>query len=624
MNKKIGQILRTRIGEENYEKLLEIKNPKLHEFLAVFIELLNPSKVFVCDDSEEDVNFIREEAIRNGEEKRLALKGHTIHFDGYRDQARDKERTKFLVPKGTDLGPHIPSTDRDEGLKEIQDIMKGIMRGHTLYILFFCLGPANSGFSIPCVQLTDSSYVAHSESLLYRKGYSEFKRSGGKRFLKFVHSEGDLDDNKTSRNIDKRRIYIDLENEIVYSANMQYGGNTLGLKKLAMRLAINRASREGWLTEHMFLMCVHGPNGRKTYFTGAFPSLCGKTSTSMVPGETIVGDDISYLRKMKGEIRGVNVEKGMFGIIMGVNSKDDPLIWKVLNSPGEIIFSNVLVTDGKVYWTGKDGEPPKKGRNHSGEWAKGKNDNEGKEVPPSHPNARFTLDLKLLDNLDPELDNPEGVKVGGIIYGGRDSDTWVPVKESFGWEHGVVTIGASLESETTAATLGKTGVRKYNPMANLDFLSIPVGKYIQHHLDFSRSVKNPPKIFGVNYFLKDPKGEFLNEKTDKAVWLKWMELRSHGEVEALRTPTGLVPKYEDLRKLFREVLKKEYTKEEYSEQFKIRIPESLEKIGRITKIYKTEVKDTPAIVFKILEEQSKRLEDARKKFGEYVPPDSFL
>jgi len=624
MNKKIGQILRTRIGEENYEKLLEIKNPKLHEFLAVFIELLNPSKVFVCDDSEEDVNFIREEAIRNGEEKRLALKGHTIHFDGYRDQARDKERTKFLVPKGTDLGPHIPSTDRDEGLKEIQDIMKGIMRGHTLYILFFCLGPANSGFSIPCVQLTDSSYVAHSESLLYRKGYSEFKRSGGKRFLKFVHSEGDLDDNKTSRNIDKRRIYIDLENEIVYSANMQYGGNTLGLKKLAMRLAINRASREGWLTEHMFLMCVHGPNGRKTYFTGAFPSLCGKTSTSMVPGETIVGDDISYLRKMKGEIRGVNVEKGMFGIIMGVNSKDDPLIWKVLNSPGEIIFSNVLVTDGKVYWTGKDGEPPKKGRNHSGEWAKGKNDNEGKEVPPSHPNARFTLDLKLLDNLDPELDNPEGVKVGGIIYGGRDSDTWVPVKESFGWEHGVVTIGASLESETTAATLGKTGVRKYNPMANLDFLSIPVGKYIQHHLDFSRSVKNPPKIFGVNYFLKDPKGEFLNEKTDKAVWLKWMELRSHGEVEALRTPTGLVPKYEDLRKLFREVLKKEYTKEEYSEQFKIRIPESLEKIGRITKIYKTEVKDTPAIVFKILEEQSKRLEDARKKFGDYVPPDSFL
>jgi len=624
MNKKIGQILRTRIGEENYEKLLEIKNPKLHEFLAVFIELLNPSKVFVCDDSEEDVNFIREEAIRNGEEKRLALKGHTIHFDGYRDQARDKERTKFLVPKGTDLGPHIPSTDRDEGLKEIQDIMKGIMRGHTLYILFFCLGPANSGFSIPCVQLTDSSYVAHSESLLYRKGYSEFKRSGGKRFLKFVHSEGDLDDNKTSRNIDKRRIYIDLENEIVYSANMQYGGNTLGLKKLAMRLAINRASREGWLTEHMFLMCVHGPNGRKTYFTGAFPSLCGKTSTSMVPGETIVGDDISYLRKMKGEIRGVNVEKGMSGIIMGVNSKDDPLIWKVLNSPGEIIFSNVLVTDGKVYWTGKDGEPPKKGRNHSGEWAKGKNDNEGKEVPPSHPNARFTLDLKLLDNLDPELDNPEGVKVGGIIYGGRDSDTWVPVKESFGWEHGVVTIGASLESETTAATLGKTGVRKYNPMANLDFLSIPVGKYIQHHLDFSRSVKNPPKIFGVNYFLKDPKGEFLNEKTDKAVWLKWMELRSHGEVEALRTPTGLVPKYEDLRKLFREVLKKEYTKEEYSEQFKIRIPESLEKIGRITKIYKTEVKDTPAIVFKILEEQSKRLEDARKKFGDYVPPDSFL
>ena len=623
---KAEEMLKAKLDRENYGKILKIKNPRLHEFIAVFLELLNPSKVFVCTDSEKDVDFIRQEAIRNGEEKTLALNGHTIHFDGYYDQARDKERTKFLVPKGRDLGPNILSMDREEGLEEIQGIMKNIMKDHTLYVLFFCLGPTRSEFSIPCVQLTDSSYVAHNEFLLYRKGYEEFVRLGKKAgFLKFVHSEGELDGNKTSRNIEKRRVYIDLENETVYSVNTQYGGNSIGLKKLAMRLAINRASREDWLTEHMFLMGVHGPNERKTYLTGAFPSLCGKTSTSMVPGETIVGDDISYLRKIKNEIHAVNVEKGMFGIIMGVNPKDDPMIWKVLNSPGEIIFSNVLVTkEGKTYWTGMEEKIPDKGRNHSGDWKKGKKDMEGNEIPPSNPNARFTLDINLLGNLDPELGNPKGVRVGGIIYGGRDSDTWVPVEESFDWTHGVITKGASLESETTAATIGKTGVRKYNPMANLDFLSIPVGQYIQHHLNFIRNVKNPPKIFSVNYFLKNSKGEFLNEKTDKAVWLKWMELRSHGEVQAIRTPTGFIPKHEDLEKLFRKVLNKDYAKKEYEEQFRLRIPENLAKIERITKIYRTEVRDTPPVVFKILDEQKKRLEEARKKLGDYVSPKNFV
>ncbi len=619
------EILKKRLDEGNYKKLMGIENPKLHEFVARYTEHCNPSKVFICSDSEKDIDFIRQEAIKWMEEEKLAVRGHTVHFDGYYDQARDKEKTKFLVPKGKDLGPHIRSMDREEGLKEIHEIMKGIMHSHTLYVLFFCLGPTHSQFSIPCVQLTDSAYVAHSEFLLYRKGYEEFRRLGERaKFFKFVHSEGELDERKTSKNIEKRRIYIDLEEDVVYTANTQYGGNTIGLKKLAMRLAINRASKEGWLTEHMFLMSAHGPGGRKTYFTGAFPSMCGKTSTSMIPIETIVGDDISYLRKVNGEIRAVNVEKGMFGIIMGVNSKDDPIIWKVLHNPGEIIFSNVLVTkDGDVYWTGKDGGAPSEGRNHSGEWVKGKKDSEGKEIPPSHPNARFTLDLKLLENLDPELNNPEGVKVGGIVYGGRDSDTWVPVKESFDWTHGVITMGASLESETTAATLGKTGVRKFNPMANLDFLSIPVGKYILHHLNFAKNAK-PPPIFSVNYFLKDSDGNFLNEKTDKFVWLKWMELRSHREVDAIRIPTGLIPRHEDLRRLFKRVLKKNYTREEYNEQFKLRIPENLEKIERITKIYRREVHDTPAIVFGVLEEQRKRLEDAREKFGDYVPPEKFL
>ncbi len=615
-------MLKTKLGEENYQKLIRIDNPELHQFIAKYVELCNPDKVFVCTDSREDIQYVRQEAIKAGEELELAMAGHTVHFDGYYDQARDKKNTKFLLPPGVDLGANMNVMDREEGLKEIHDLMQDIMQGHQLYVLLFCLGPLKSQFSIPAVQLTDSGYVAHSEHLLYRQGYSEFVRLGrDAKFFKFVHSAGELDERKTSVNIDKRRVYIDLEDETVYSVNTQYGGNTIGLKKLAMRPAINRASKEGWLTEHMFIMGVHGPSARVTYFAGAFPSLCGKTSTSMIKGETIIGDDIAYFKNKGGVMRGVNPEKGIFGIIQGVNSEDDPLIWKALHSPGEIIFSNVLVTEEKsVYWIGKNEAQPKKGFHHSGEWTPGKRDEEGNEISLSHPNARFTLDLRLIENLDPEIDNPEGVAIGGIIYGGRDSDTKVPVEESFDWVHGVITMGAALESETTAATLGKEGVRKINPMSNLDFLSIPIGRYIENHLNFGAKLRNQPPIFSVNYFLKDADGNFMNDKTDKAVWLKWMELRSHHEVEAIKTPTGLIPKYEDLKRLFREVLDKAYPEKDYRQQFTLRVPENLAKIERVIEFYKTKVLDTPQILFEVLEEQRQRLYSAREKYGDYIPP----
>ncbi|MQY59204.1 MAG: phosphoenolpyruvate carboxykinase (GTP) [Clostridia bacterium] len=605
-----------------FNKVTQIDNAELQQFIAKYVELCNPDKVFVCTDSDEDIEYIRESAIKNGEESKVAIDGHTVHFDGYYDQGRDREHTNILVPKGVDLGSAISTKDRDKGLKEIHEILKDIMKGKELYIRFFCLGPTKSEFSIPCVQLTDSSYVAHSEDLLYRPGYTEFVRQGSSaRFFKFVHSQGELDERKVSKNIDKRRIYIDTDNDTVYSTNTQYGGNTIGLKKLAMRLAINRAAKEGWLTEHMLIMGIHGPRNRVTYFTGAFPSLCGKTSTAMLDGETIVGDDIAYIRKKNGEVRAVNVEKGMFGIIMGVNSKDDPSQWKALHSHNEIIFSNVLVTEDKhVHWIGKGGNVPHKGYNHSGEWFIGEKDDRGREIPCSHPNARFTLDLKILDNLGPKLDDPFGVLVGGIVYGGRDSDTWVPVEESFGWAHGIITKGASLESESTAATLGKEGIREFNPMSNIDFLSVPIGKYVQCNLDFGKGLNKPPLIFSVNYFLKDRKGNFLNEKADKEVWYKWMELRVYNEVDFIETPTGRIPKYEDLKRLFKEVFSKDYTQEDFDKQFMIRIPENLAKIGRIKRIYQTQVSDTPKIVFEVLDEQRQRLNRAREKYGDYISP----
>ncbi|RLF88638.1 phosphoenolpyruvate carboxykinase (GTP) [Thermococci archaeon] len=617
------EYLEKRLEKEQFEKISAIDNPELHGFLAKYIEHLNPSKVFVATDSPEDEDYIRKKAIEYGEENPLAMEGHTVHYDGYYDQARDKERTKILVPRGKSI-PFINTLDREEGLEEIHEIMKDIMKGKELFVCFFTLGPQNSIFTIPAVQLTDSAYVAHSEFILYRKGYEDFKRLGKEaRFLKFVHSEGELDERKTSKNIDKRRIYIDLESETVFSANTQYGGNTIGLKKLAFRLTIKRAVEEGWLSEHMFLMRVNGPHGRRTYFTGAYPSMCGKTSTAMVSWENIVGDDLTFIVNMKGEARGANVEKGVFGIIQGVNKVDDPIIWEVLHSPNEIIFSNVLVKDGKPYWNDMGVPIPNEGENHSGKWWRGKRDAEGNEIPPSHKNARFTVDLKAFKNLDREaLDAPCGVRIGGMIFGGRDADTWPPVRESFDWAHGVITMGAALESETTAATLGQEGVRKFNPMAILDFMSVHIGEYLKNYLQFEKCLRIKPKIFAVNYFLKDRDGKWLNHKLDKAVWLKWMELRVHGDVDAIETPIGYIPKYEDLARLFKEVLNKEYSRKDYEKQFTIRIPELLAKIDRIERIY-NEIGNIPKELFIILEEERYRLTKAQEKYGDYISPFQF-
>ncbi len=614
--------LKERLDEEQFKKIESIKNEELYNFLSRYIEVCNPSKIFVVSDSEEDELYVRNRAIIYQEERMLSTPGHTVHFDNYYDQARDKEHTWVLTPTCEEL-PYIRTKKRDEGLKEIHDLLIDTMNGKEMFILFFSLGPKNSEFMVPAVQITDSAYVAHSELMLYRKAYGVFVENPDLEFLKFVHSEGELDERKTSKNLDKRRIMIDLMGNAAYAVNTQYAGNTIGLKKPAFRLTINKALEEGWLSEHMFLMGVNGPNGRVSYFTGAFPSMCGKTSTCMIVGERLVGDDLSFIKDINGEARAVNVEYGVFGIIQGVNKDDDPYIWNVLHSPHEIIFSNVLVNEGKPYWNDMGEEIPCEGENHSGRWWCGKKDREGNEIPPSHKNARFTARLKYFPNLDAEaLDAKEGVKLSGIIYGGRDSDTWPPVCEAFNWQHGVVTKGASIESETTAATLGKEGVRKYNIMSILDFLSVDIGDYLENYLKFGKKLKNPPKIFAVNYFLRGDNGEWLNSKLDKKIWLKWMDLRVHGEVDAIETPIGYLPKYEDLARLFKEVFNREYSKEDYEKQFTLRIPKLLEKIERIRKIYE-DIAFVPKEVFKELDEEEKRLKEAKKKYGDYISPFKF-
>jgi len=616
------------MNRESLAKLEALNNSHVMEQVQTFLDLCKPSKAIVCDDSQADVELVRKLALELGEETPLKMKGHTVHYDSYYDQARDKENTRVLKTPDMKMSKGINTIDREEGLREVLGILDGSMRGKTCLIRFFSLGPTNSRFTQCALQITDSAYVAHSEDILYRRGYKEFQKlAGSDDFFTFIHSAGELDERNTTVNIAKRRIYIDVVDGKVYSVNNQYAGNSLGLKKLALRLSIYKSNHSDWLTEHMLIMGVRPPDKKRvTYFTGAYPSACGKTSTAMIPGMTIVGDDIAYLRSDdKGNCRAVNIEAGVFGIIKDVNPVDDPVIYKILTTPREVIFSNVLVHDGKPYWLGMglpEDEYPTTGINHSGEWYKGKKDDEGNEIPLAHPNARYTVRLSELENIDPNWDDPEGHVINGIFYGGRDSDTNPPISEALTWVHGVY-MGASIESETTSATIGKAGVRKNNPMAIMDFMVVPFGLYLSNHIAFGKRLRNKPKVFSTNYFLKDENDRYLNDKVDKKVWILWAEGRVHGEYGAIETPIGYIPLYQDLKTLFKKVFDKEYTEEEYIKEFSIRVDKYLEKQARIEALYGDE-EGIPQEFWGVHRRINEKLLELKKKTGKAILPPSYF
>src|SRR3989338_3160478 len=275
------------MDEESRKRLEELKNKHVMEIVDKYVALCKPAKVTVLKNSKEDAEYLRKKAIEQGEESHLATEGHTFHFDGINDQARDGANTKVLMPKGKKLSPAINVGDRDACLREITHLLDGIMKGKDMFVSFYCLGPQDSHFSLLALQMTDSAYVLHSEDMLYRPGYEMFRQfNGSSMFFHFIHSAGALDERKNTKNVGERRVYMDLVEKRVFSINNQYAGNSVGLKKLALRLAIHKSNHEDWLCEHMFLMGVSPEGkGRTTFFTGAFPSGCGKTSTAMVPGQ---------------------------------------------------------------------------------------------------------------------------------------------------------------------------------------------------------------------------------------------------------------------------------------------------------------------------------------------------
>ncbi|MBG0767933.1 MAG: phosphoenolpyruvate carboxykinase (GTP) [Spirochaetaceae bacterium] len=627
---KFETLLKEKMSEESFQKLAALKNEKVMDFVGTFAEHCDPKSIYVCDDSEKDTQYVREQALAKGEEHTLANSKQTIHWDGYGDQARDKKNTRFMVYKeNMDKMASLNSIEYEEGLSEIMGIAKGIMRGKDAVVLFYSEGPTQSPFTIPCVQFTDSWYVAHSENILYRTAYSHFlnmKDEEKDDFFRFIHSAGELDENGCSVNLQNRRIYMDTQNNIVYSMNAQYAGNSVGLKKHSMRLAINKSGQEGWLCEHMFVMAaVDKKKNRKTYFCGAYPSACGKTSTAMIPGEQIVGDDIAYFRNINGEFRAVNVEFGMFGIIKDVNEQDDPVIFKNLMLNQEVIFSNVLRgKDNKPYWLGMGVDAPDEGRNHFGEWKKGVKDANGKEVGVAHGNARYTMRLDYLDNIDKAgFEAKDGVKVEGVLYGGRDSDITVPVEESPNWKDGILMKAATLESETTSATLGQEGVRTPSPMANMDFVSYPLGSYTMNNIKFGESVKATPKIFSTNYFMRGKDGNFVTSKLAKKVWLHWAEGRIHGEYEAYDTPTGKIPHYEDLKALFKEHLNEDFSKETYDYLFTFRCTKWTDKLERTKAYYKKMDPNTPKEIFDYWDAAIAKINKAKEKYGDLILPGAF-
>lgn len=627
---KYDDLLRGLMDEKSYSKLTALKNEKVMEFIGSFAEHCEPASLYVCDDSKEDNLYVRKQALDKGEEHPMANSEQTIHWDGYGDQARDKKNTKFMVYKeNLDRMKSLNSVEYEEGLAEIMGISKGIMKGKDAVVLFFSEGPTESPFTIPCIQFTDSWYVAHSEMILYRTAYSHFlkmKDAEKGSFFRFIHSAGELDERGCTKNLDKRRIYMDTQNNIVYSMNDQYAGNSVGLKKHSMRLAINKSGKEGWLCEHMFVMAaVNEDKKRKTYFCGAYPSACGKTSTAMIPGEQIVGDDIAYFRNIDGEFRAVNVEFGMFGIIKDVNGKDDPLIFENLMKNQEVIFSNVLQgPDKKPYWLGMGVEAPTEGKNHFGAWKKGIKDDKGNEVGVAHGNARYTMRLDYLANIDKGgFEGKGGVKVEGILYGGRDSDTTVPVEESPSWKDGVLLKAATLESETTSATLGAEGVRNPSPMANLDFVSYPLGEYTMNNIKFGESVKNTPKVFSNNYFMRNKDGNFMTSKLAKKVWLHWAEGRIHGEYESYDTPTGKIPLYADLKALFKKHLDEDFSEEDYTYLFTFRCTKWIEKLERTKAFYAKMDANTPKEIFEYWDAAIAKIKAAKDKYGDEIKPGAF-
>lgn len=626
------RFLKETLDAGHFARLQRITHPGVRLKIANAIAMCRPERVFVNTGSEPDRQFIRELALERGEEAKLSMAGHTIHYDLKEEQGRIIDRTYYFTNPGELVSSLANKIDRNDALKDIREKMSGIMTGMTMVIGFYLRGPVGSPVSNPALEITSSAYVSHSAEILYRNSFDHFEEQVERlgHFYTNIHSQG----LNRPEDLPSARVYMDRSYQATYSINCTYAGNTLLLKKGNHRFSVDKAvyeNRGRELSEHMFITGIDGPGGRVTWIAGAAPSGCGKTTTAMA-GNHFVGDDLAQMWIAEdGSVRSVNPECGIFGIVADVNWDGDPQLMKCLRNPGtEVIWSNVLIDEkGMPQWTG-NGENPTRGINFQGPWEQGLLDKTGKPVPVSHPNARCTLSSAALENYSPAAEDAAGVETRVVTYSGRDSDTMPPVWVAKNADQGVV-IGACIVSAATATEVGATGIKR-SPWANAPFIPGSLGDYMDAqfrffgHPDVAEAKR--PILAGLNYFLTDEarggsSKRLLGEKRDVKVWLAWLDRRTHHDVGAIDTPIGFLPRYEDLKKLFKEIIDKDYPQDLYVKQFSLYVDNILARIELQIDAYGKE-ENLPARLFEVLNEQRAELLALKGTYGSKITPAELL
>jgi phosphoenolpyruvate carboxykinase (GTP) len=532
------------------------KHKELNRWVKECAELCRPDKIVWCDGSEEERKHLEKEAFKTGEILQLnqkKLPGCVYHRTALNDVARTEHLTYICTKNKRDAGPTNNWLSPQDGYRRAGEIFKGSMRGRTMYVIPFSMGPVGSPFSKIGVELTDSIYVVLNMKIMTRMGKAvldQLEKTNGD-FTKCLHGKADLD-------VNRRLILHFPEDNTIWSVGSGYGGNVLlGKKCLSLRIGSYLGKREGWMAEHMLIMGIEDPSGHIGYIAAAFPSACGKTNLAMLlPPQGLkrkgyriwtVGDDIAWMRiDSDGKLWAVNPEYGLFGVAPGTNTKTNPNIMAAIQK--NTVYTNVLLKkDRTVWWEGSDPPVPAEGINWQGKpWKPGMVDENGEPKVGAHPNARFTVPIMNVPCITNRLEHHHGVPISAIIFGGRRARLAPLVYESFNWQHGVF-VGATMASERTAAQFGKQGEVRRDPMAMLPFCGYNMGDYFQHWLEMGKKMVAPPKIFNVNWFRKDEKGNFLWPGFGENLRvLEWIISRCKNEVDAVETPIGYLPHENDI------------------------------------------------------------------------------
>ncbi len=531
-------------------------NKYVNEWIDEMAAMTKPDKIVLIDGTQEQIDALRDEACSTGEMIKLnqeLLPDCYLHRTAVNDVARVEGRTFICTSKKEDAGNINNWMDPKECYAKLTKLYTGAMKGRTMYVIPYSMSAVGSPFAKYGIELTDSIYVVLNMVIMTRVGLDVLKALGDDAgFIKGLHAKADLDE-------ENRYIVHFPEDNTIWSVNSGYGGNVLlGKKCFALRIASYLGRKEGWMAEHMLILGIEAPNGEVKYVTGAFPSACGKTNLAMlIPPEIYkkkgykawcVGDDIAWLRVGDdGRLWAVNPENGFFGVAPGTNEQSNPNALHTCMK--NTIFTNVVhnTENNTVWWEGLDKNPPANAIDWKGNpWDYTKYDKKDKSTCGAHPNSRFTASAANCPCLSSEFNNPAGVPISAIIFGGRRAKTAPLVYQARSWQHGVF-VGSIMASETTAAATGAVGVVRRDPMAMRPFTGYDMGDYFGHWLAMGKKISNPPMIFNVNWFRTDDEGHFIWPGFgDNMRVVMWILARCAGEVDAVETPIGFVPKAEDI------------------------------------------------------------------------------